>query len=196
MNSLLDRADIIEGLREVISELHRAGETAGIRLVGGAALALRYFDRGVTQDLDALHTRPGNDEAVAVAARKIAQRRGWNVDWLNFEVAQIGAFPTAGRVVEWETLYASRNVWVQVPQPEVLLVMKLRANRPGRDTRDIRLLLGLCDISSLREAEILYEEFYPGDALPERAIDIVSTVLLEGVPSLPETLPPPDLSEK
>jgi len=50
----LDRNDIIMGLRELISELRAKGEVAGIRLVGGAALALRYFDRGTTQDLDTL----------------------------------------------------------------------------------------------------------------------------------------------
>lgn len=31
--------------------------------------------------------------------------------------------------------------------------------RPGRDTRDIRMLLGLCDVESLVEAEDLYEAF-------------------------------------
>ena len=36
----LDRVDIIAGLRELIAELRAAGEVAGIRLVGGAALSL------------------------------------------------------------------------------------------------------------------------------------------------------------
>lgn len=49
MGTVLDRRDIIDGLRDLIAELHAAGEVAGIRLVGGAALALRYFDRGTTQ---------------------------------------------------------------------------------------------------------------------------------------------------
>jgi hypothetical protein len=43
--------------------------------------------------------------------------------------------------------------------------MKLRANRPGRDTRDIRLLMGLCGTTTREEAETLYEEFYPVDYL-------------------------------
>jgi hypothetical protein len=58
MATALDRDDIIAGLRDLISELRSAGEIAGIRLVGGAALALRYFDRGTTRDLDTLHVRP------------------------------------------------------------------------------------------------------------------------------------------
>lgn len=62
MPSALDRDDIITGLRELIAELRDARQVAGIRLVGGAALALRYFDRGTTQDLDSLHVHPGTDE--------------------------------------------------------------------------------------------------------------------------------------
>ena len=42
MATVLNRADIIDGLRDLIAELRTAGEVAGIRLVGGAALALRY----------------------------------------------------------------------------------------------------------------------------------------------------------
>jgi len=55
--------------------------------------------------------------------------------------------------------------------------MKLRADRPGRDTRDIRMLLSLCDIATLDEAEDFYEEFYPGDRLDPRAVTIVSAIL-------------------
>jgi len=70
MATSLERADIIVGLRDLIAELRSAEEIAGIRLVGGAALALRYFDRGTTRDLDTLHVRPGSDAAVAAAARR------------------------------------------------------------------------------------------------------------------------------
>lgn len=52
MATTLDRDDIIAGLREIIAELRADSEVAGIRLVGGAALSLRYFDRGSTQDLN------------------------------------------------------------------------------------------------------------------------------------------------
>ena len=41
MADSLDREDIIAGLRDLITELRSAGEVAGIRLVGGAALVLR-----------------------------------------------------------------------------------------------------------------------------------------------------------
>jgi hypothetical protein len=49
----LDRDDLISGINSVIQKLTTAGQPAGIRIVGGAALALRYFDRRTTADIDA-----------------------------------------------------------------------------------------------------------------------------------------------
>lgn len=63
-----------------------------------------------------------------------------------------------------------------------MLAMKLRANRPGRDTRDMRLLLALCNISTLERAEQFYEEFYPGDLLVPRA-EMIVTAILSGEPT-------------
>lgn len=185
----LERDDLIFGLRELVDELRNAGEVAGIRLVGGAALALRYFDRGVTQDLDSLHVSPGSDAAVAAAAAKVAQRHDWDASWLNFEVTRADALPTLGRAVEWETVYDRDGITIQVASKEALLAMKLRANRPGRDTRDIRLLLGLCGMTTIAEAEALYEEFYPGDSLSDRAIHMVMTILANGPIEAPKSPP-------
>lgn len=173
----LDRNAIIIGLRDLVAELRNSGEVAGIRLVGGAALALCYFDRGTTQDLDVLHVRPGSDDSVAAAAERVALKHGWDAKWLNFEVTKADAVPTLGRVVEWETIYDEDGIVIQVASKEGMLAMKLRANRPGRDTRDIRLLLALCQVHTLEDAEELYEEFYPGDALVPRAEKIVNAIL-------------------
>lgn len=193
MATALERADIIVGLRELVDELRNAGEVAGIRLVGGAALTLRYFDRGVTQDLDSLHVRPGSDAAVAAAAAKVAQRHDWDALWLNFEVASADALPTLGRPVEWETIFDKDEIVIQVAAKEALLAMKLRANRPGRDTRDIRLLLALCGITTLRDTETLYEDYYPGDILSDRAIQIVTAILVEAPLQPPAAPPLPDI---
>ncbi|TFD16586.1 hypothetical protein E3T26_03835 [Cryobacterium sp. TMT1-21] len=173
----LDRNAIIIGLRDLVAELRNSGEVAGIRLVGGAALALCYFDRGTTQDLDVLHVRPGSDGSVAAAAERVALKHGWDAKWLNFEVTKADAVPTLGRVVEWETIYDQDGIVIQVASKQGMLAMKLRANRPGRDTRDIRLLLALCQVHTLEDAEELYEEFYPGDALVPRAEKIVNAIL-------------------
>lgn len=184
MATSLGRSDIIGALRELISELRSAGEVAGIRIVGGAALTLLYFDRGTTQDLDSHHIQPGSDEAVAAAATRVAVQHGWDPLWLNFAVERADAIPTFGRrAVEWETVFDADGIVIQVAAKEALLAMKLRANRPGRDTNDIRQLLALCEINTLAAAEDLYEDFYPGDSLTDRAVGMVERILAAGLPS-------------
>ncbi|MDQ1084166.1 MULTISPECIES: hypothetical protein [Microbacterium] len=64
----LERADIVAALRDLVDELRADGKSTRVRLVGGAALALRYFDRQSTSDLDAVAVGETDDEAVAVAA--------------------------------------------------------------------------------------------------------------------------------
>lgn len=155
MADSLTRTDIIDGLRDLVAELHLSREVAGIRLVGGAALVIRYFDRRTTGDLDSLHIRPGSDDAVLAAAARVGDRRGWSAGWFSFAVEHADS----------------------------LLAMKLRANRPGRDTDDIRQLLALCNITSLEDVEEFYEDFYPGDGLTNRAVGIVERILSDGLPA-------------
>lgn len=56
---------------------------------------------------------------------------------------------------------------------DLLLAMKLNAARGRRDARDIEVLLGICEIGSLGEAEAVFERYYPGDCLKERAVAAV-----------------------
>lgn len=49
----LDRDDLIKRLGAVITNLRAAGQPTGFRIIGAAALALRYFDRRTTVDIDA-----------------------------------------------------------------------------------------------------------------------------------------------
>ncbi|WP_442854314.1 hypothetical protein [Agromyces sp. Root1464] len=71
-------------------------------------------------------------------------------------------------------------------------MMKLRANRPGRDERDIANLLAICDVTTLDDAETLYESYYPADLLPDRAVRMVERILKVGIPETPTAPPPPD----
>lgn len=184
MADALDREDIISSLRDLVGELHAAGEVAGIRLVGGAALVIRYFNRRTTGDLDSLHIQPGSDDAVLAAASRVGDRRGWGTGWFNFAVEHSDSVPTFGRrTVEWETIYDRAGVVVQVASKEALLAVKLRANRPGRDVNDIRQLLALCGIATLQEVEEHYEDYYPGDGLTDRAIDMVARIFEGGLPT-------------
>ena len=190
MKLSLNRADLLEALQELIHELRARNVSGEIRIVGGAALSLSYFERDVTQDIDVMNVQGGENEAVAEAARSVASRLDLNDNWLNFEVTRIDALPTLGREVEWHTIFSSAEITIQVASAETLLAMKLRANRPGRDVNDIRALLALVGITDVASAETLYESFYPGDVLPDRAIQILDNLFAEVDPptiSVPPT---------
>ena len=77
----LGRADLIDGLRNLVQRLHGDGQSTGVYLIGGAALSLRYIpDRGLTDDIDAkIHPSARALEH----ALEIADNRGWGGDWLN-----------------------------------------------------------------------------------------------------------------
>jgi hypothetical protein len=179
MKLSLNRADLLEALQELIHALRARNVSGEIRIVGGAALSLSYFERDVTQDIDVMNVQGGENEAVAEAARSVASRLDLNDNWLNFEVTRIDALPTLGREVEWHTIFSSAEITIQVASAETLLAMKLRANRPGRDVNDIRALLALVGITDVASAETLYESFYPGDVLPDRAVQILDNLFAE-----------------
>ncbi len=182
MKLSLNRADLLEALQELIRELRGRNVSGEIRIVGGAALSLSYFERDVTQDIDVINVRGGDNEAVAEAARSVASKLDLNDDWLNFEVSHVDALPTLGKEVEWHTIFSSEKITIQVASAEALLAMKLRANRPGRDVNDIRALLALVGITHVANAEKLYESFYPGDVLSNRAIRILENLFAEEDP--------------
>lgn len=75
----------------------RAGEPVGIRVVGGGALALRYFERRTTVDIDVVQVTPGDEIPVIAAVERIADRRGWQRDWLNLKAAGLAPSHTLGQ---------------------------------------------------------------------------------------------------
>jgi hypothetical protein len=101
----LNRDDMIDGLREIVARLHERGSSASIRIIGGAAMLLRYdADRRVTPDIDAsIHS----DDDVAAIAREISDERGWPYDWLN---AKASAFIPIAAEPLWEPLYDDDSV--------------------------------------------------------------------------------------
>lgn len=190
MAGTLDRDDLIEGLREVVRRAHQQEITeVSIRIVGGAALRIAYFERSTTADIDA---RIEPIDKIIPIAQEIARERGWQPDWLNDKAAMF--IPAWGREVEWKLIFDDENVSISVASIEALLAMKLlaSANRPGRDTDDIVNLLHLNGINKVEDAEELFEAFYPGDVLHERTILLLERIFKIGLPPMPATPPPAD----
>lgn len=184
----LDRDDLIDGLRELIREAHAAGLSGvTIRIIGGAALRLAHFDRDTTVDIDA-QIAP-LDQLQPIIDR-VATSRGWPADWLNNNAAMF--LPSWGRGVDWQTVFDDGDVSISVAPIDALLAMKLLASRPGRDTPDITKLLALNEITTVESAEELFESFYPGEALPDKAMRLLDRIFEIGIPPRPETPPAVD----
>ena len=182
----LDRDDLIRGLRQLVTSLRDRGEPAGIRIIGGAALSLRYFERRTTEDIDA---KVHPTEPTLELAADVASASGWPADWLNTKADHFIPLSTE---VGWEPLYADGDVSIWVASAPALLAMKLRASRPGRDDDDIANLLSMCAIADATEAADLYETYYPGEVLPDKAIRMLDAILSQGLPAMPLTPPRPE----
>ncbi|WP_440711399.1 nucleotidyl transferase AbiEii/AbiGii toxin family protein [Herbiconiux sp. YIM B11900] len=179
-STALTRDDVAAGLRELVAALNESPEPITMRLVGGAAISLAYdADRQTTVDIDASLSPRG---AVLDVARAIGARRGWADGWINDSAAQFLPAGYGGREPEWVTVHDDGRVKIEVGSAPMLLAMKLLAaqRRGMREFRDIAVLTAAAGVTSVAEAERVFEGFYPGDALTERAVRIADEALQSG----------------
>jgi len=169
----MDRSEIEGALRELSEMLDAKGVVGRIYLVGGAAMVLAYRSRFSTDDVDG--SSYPTDEVVA-AAEEIADRRGLQPDWLHDSVKVY--FPTS-KGPDWRPVFKVGTVEVVVADERTLLAMKMRASRGRRDEVDIAFLLDKCRIDSVDGALALYEEYFPEDELPDRAVPMLRHALVQ-----------------
>jgi hypothetical protein len=162
--ALLDREAIVSALEEIVDGLILAGISARLKLVGGAALAIQYYDRPATTDVDG-HFSPA--EAVQRIADDVGATRGWPGGWLNDKAQAF--FSHYDSDDDWHAFITAGDVVVLVASPQLLLAMKLHAGRGQRDGLDIEKLLDLCAPASMRELEELFDSYYPHDEMKPAA---------------------------
>lgn len=109
-NLPMQRQDIIDALTALITELKSTNTKASFRIVGGAALALRYFERPATTDIDALGFREFEEGRITAAISNVARKNNLPENWLNTEVSKIDAIPVVGKVVEWVSVFQEHGV--------------------------------------------------------------------------------------
>ncbi len=162
-----DRSALLVALKELADRLADADVGAGIRVIGGAAVALTVDpERTATRDIDVVIYPPSAAGPVRIAVREMAAAAGWPDDWLND--AAKAYLPFAGSP-RWSTLRQQGSVEISLAPTDLLLAMKLHAARGARDSGDIRTLLTACEVSSAQEAEEIYAIYYPGEDLKPRA---------------------------
>lgn len=160
---LIEPGDVEPLLREFARRISASGQTATVRVVGGAAIALMNPDRRLTQDIDAVIHAAG---AWAEVANAMALEHGLPVDWINDAV--VAKLPFVGPE-EWTELLREGDVTVFVASPRMLLAMKLLANRGVRDTDDIHFLLAACSVGSVEEAQEIYEHYHHQEVMSASA---------------------------
>jgi hypothetical protein len=169
----MDRNEIEGALLELAQELDRKGVVARVYLVGGAAMVLAYESRFSTDDVDG--SGYPTEDVLAVAG-EVAERRGLQPNWLDDSVKVY--LPVAGEP-EWRPVIKVGSAEVVVADERTLLAMKMRASRGRRDEADIQFLVDKCRITSVDDALALYEEYFPEDELPPRAIPMLRHALDE-----------------
>ncbi len=175
MAQQLDRARLLEALEALGADLADHGRFVELAIYGGGALMLQFAWRRSTEDVDAV-VRAGYDEAaLAPSVRRVAERMGFERDWLNDAV---GMFTPLD---EDETLFALAGTYptggtpglrTVLATPSYLLAMKLHAleslDRGDRDLTDARALAAHLDIGDVETLDRLYRSIY-GEAPPPGA---------------------------
>lgn len=151
-------------MHDLVDLLVENGAPARIGIVGGAAIALMNEHRVATQDVDAVFA-PIDD--IVIAAEVVAKKFHLPAGWFNNAVLAFLPFVNSD---SWTLWFKRESVEIYLATPDLLLAMKLRANRGRRDTSDIHFLLETLDIQSAEQAQTLYERFYHQEVLSEEAI--------------------------
>jgi hypothetical protein len=167
----MDRAEIEAALRGVSDNLAGSEISARVFIVGGDAMVLAYGSRFSTADADADFYPP---DQVRAAAETVAAEMDLPDNWLS-DSAKI-VLPVF-KEPEWRPVLKFENLEVSTVDPKSLLAMKIRASRGSRDIADIRVLLAHCDIGTEGEALSIYNEYFPEDPLPERAVPLLKRAL-------------------
>ena len=136
-------------------------------MVGGAALSILDQDRRSTSDIDAVIVPAG---AASEIVAELARDRGLPNDWLND--AARACIPPVGPS-DWVEILRRGDVTVAIGSVQMLLAMKLLANRGVRDSDDIAFLLAACNVTSVDEAQSIYETYHAQDVLsPSAAVRV------------------------
>jgi len=156
-------------LTEVGARLAARGLTGEIVLAGGAVMVMALRARGGSRDIDAVFAKEA--EAIAAAAREVAEAHGLSVVWLNDHV-RVFVAPDAPTVDFFEV----PGLRVRMVRLDYLFYMKAWAGDPI-DQRDLRVIAKALRLVDERQAHDIVRGYSPGE-LP-RGVQILLESLFE-----------------
>lgn len=140
--------DIQRYLTELNDELRAMDVKGEICLYGGAVMALVYNARPDTEDVDAIFEPV---RSIRIAARKVAERNGLEIGWLNTAVEMFLA-----------PLMDLPNLKIFVPPADYLLAMKtLSARANTMDREDLQVLIKDIGLQNPDEVFQIVKNYYP-----------------------------------
>jgi hypothetical protein len=168
---MLNREDILRGLRKIDALAKDAGVLIDLSIYGGAALALAFDLRLATRDVDAVVR--GNPDFLRRVAAEVAEDEGWPPDWLNDGVKGFTSAHERMRLMEAFPGSAEGGLRTHLPTAEYLFAMKCMAMRPegvdgSHDISDIEALAVIAGIHDPETALSLIEAFYPAARIPPK----------------------------
>jgi len=169
--TMLDKTDILRGLRKIDIRAVDAGVLVDLAIYGGAAMALVFDVRRATRDVDAVVR--GNPDFLRRVAADVAVEEGWPEDWLNDGVKGFISANEQMRLMAGFEASPMGGLRIYVPTPEYLFAMKCMAMRPeglegSHDISDIVALADAADIGDVETALSLVEAFYPASRIPPK----------------------------
>lgn len=171
---LFNKAELERLIHLFAVKINRAGISGTISLVGGAALSLSYLhDRRATTDIDALLP---DDKRISEIIAEMAAEENLDENWINDAAMAYVPFETQQ---QWIDLYRVGGVLVRIASAELLLAMKLRADRGFRDRPDIEGLIKICGIKTIDEIDGLYGSFHHQEVIREETRQVVLKMLAE-----------------
>jgi len=171
MGKLLEKEDILRGLRAIDRMAREAAVTVDLSIYGGAALALAFNLRQATRDVDAVVH--GSPDFLRKAVARIAEEEGWPKDWLNDGVKGFLSAHEKMRLMMEFSDTVSGGLRIHTPAPEYLFAMKCMAMRTETvgnvsDKLDIEALAHEIGIKDARTALEIVESFYPPSGIPPK----------------------------
>lgn len=125
---LFERDDLQRLIRLLAVQLDSRGVTGTVSIVGGAAIGIQYLvDRDSTTDIDAL--LPQNPQVTEVI-KEIALHENLPGNWINDAVKAYVPLETQRM---WVELFTVGGITIRVATADLLLAMKLKADRGLRD---------------------------------------------------------------
>ncbi len=169
---LFEKEDIQELIHLLATRLNEIGVSGKISIVGGAALSVAHIpDRSATMDIDATYP---NDPRVSAVIKQIADERNLPTNWINNSVNAYIPFETSEIWVHSQKI---GQIEIRFGSAELLLAMKLKADRGNRDRPDIASLISICGITTIEEIEALYERLHHQEVLSPKTKSAVLLML-------------------